>query len=159
MINLTFTTSLCDLVLLCGKKQTPDGYKASLTWEWTVRPMNLNSAELLLNWLLCATTPDGKCLFLSLSAIKTCALSLKTVSRMLKCIQTPIPGWRSNIVCTLSGCKATKKLCKVFSFLYGSWNCLPCKSILTWCHENIGNMFGSNQLNLLKFQDWITKSA
>lgn len=57
------------------KKQAQDGYKA--------RPMNLNSVELLLNFL---ETPDGKCLFLSLSAMKTQARSLNTGFRMFRCV-------------------------------------------------------------------------
>lgn len=56
--------------------------KASLTWEWTVGSVNINSAELLLNWPLCVQTPDGKCLFLFLSAVKTRPLFLHTASRM-----------------------------------------------------------------------------
>lgn len=131
--------------------------------------MNLNSAELLLNWPLCVETPDGKCLFLSLSAMKTWALSLYTVSRMLRCAldcccywctQTLMPGWHSYIVCTLSGCKATETQYRSISILYWGWQqkfpnvYVVNHTILIWCwiiafHENIGNMSVDNQL---KFQ-------
>lgn len=47
--------------------------------------MNLNSAELLLNWPLCVETPDGKCLFLPLNATKTW---LSTVSMVFGLIPT-----------------------------------------------------------------------
>ena len=74
-----------------------DSSKALPTWEWTVGSMNLNSSELWLNWPLCVKTPDGKRLFLSLSAMKTWPISQSAVSGMLRftldwcrcwCIQT-----------------------------------------------------------------------
>lgn len=73
--------------------------KASLTWEWTAGSVNINSAELLLNWPLCVETPDGKCLFLFLSAVKTWPLFLNTVSGTSGCAFGPV---RSNTVARLS---------------------------------------------------------
>lgn len=108
------------------KKQAQDGYKALLTWEWTARPMNLNSAELLLNWPLCVGTPDGKCLFLSLSAMKTWALSPNTVPWKLRCvldcccylyIQTLMPHWHSYIACTFICMQSKGKAVQSFSLL------------------------------------------
>lgn len=73
--------------------------KASLTWEWTAGSVNINSAELLLNWPLCVETPDGKCLFLFLSAVKTWSLSLSTEFGMSGCAFGSV---RSNTVARLS---------------------------------------------------------
>lgn len=75
------------------RKQAQDECKTSLTWEWTVRLVNLNSSELLLNWPLCVQTPDGKCLSLPLAAIKTRSLPPNAVSRMLKCVLLCCSDW------------------------------------------------------------------
>lgn len=106
------------------------------TWEWTARPMNLNSAELLLNWPLCVDTPDGKWLFLSLSAMKTWPLSLSTVSRMLRCALDCCCCYgciHSYTVWTWSECKATEEQHNTkcfffvfFKFIKGGWLKFPC---------------------------------
>lgn len=90
MINLTLTTSVWPGFITRGRgrKKNRARIDRSLTWEWTEGPMNLNSAELLLNWPLCVETPDGKCLFLPLNAMKTWLLSPSTVSRLLGLIPT-----------------------------------------------------------------------
>lgn len=100
--------------------------KASLTWEWTAGSLNINSAELLLNWPLCVETPDGKCLFLFLSAVKTWPLFLNAVSGMSGCA---LGSERSNPVARLyfSLCwhfirmETIKEQYKVIFFIRTKW--------------------------------------
>lgn len=161
MINLTLTTSV-----RVGKTRAQDGYKALLTWEWTARDMNLNSAELLLNWPLCVETPDGKCVSPSKCHERHGHPFLNTVSRTLRralscCCSQLVDIFRQADRIQNNTDAELEIGSLIFSFPYkkGS-NCSPCKSsctVLNHCFfAALGNASVSNQL---KFQGWKTKSA
>lgn len=84
VVNLTITTSVWLGFIMWKNRprvdRKPHWPENELLSPWTYTVLNFWWTGLFVLKL-----PDGKCLFLSLSGMKTWSLSLNTVSRMLRC--------------------------------------------------------------------------
>lgn len=132
--------------------------------------MNLNSPELLLNWPLCEETPDGKCLFLSLSAIKAQTLTLNSLCpgyldvvfcKCSRCLHVVPPASHSQCGWTLSGRKTAAKL--YWSSFNQTGDCSVYWNKARYCNTVLNNCFFSKSretcapvINL--FTSWRLKS-